>query len=115
MLRFLALCFALLLPLQFAWAGAAAYCEHETSSVRAEHFGHHAHVHEAEGGQKASGKFVADADCGACHATGSMLAANITGARALPSSSAHAVPTPLLPIASAVGRAPDRPQWLRLA
>lgn len=115
MLRFLVLCFAMMLPLQFAWAGAAAYCEHETSSAQAEHFGHHAHVHEAEGGQKAGGPFVADADCGACHANGSMLAANINGTRALPSPATHAAAAALLPIASALARAPDRPQWPPLA
>lgn len=115
MLRVFILCFAFMLPLQFAWAGAAGYCEHETSSARAEHFGHHAHVHEAEGKQKAGGQFVADADCGACHASTSMLAANLADARALPSAAAHAAPPPCRAIASAPARAPDRPQWLRLA
>jgi hypothetical protein len=115
MLRLFILCFALLLPLQFAWAGAASYCEHETSSAGAEHFGHHTHVHESEGGKTAGGKLMADADCGACHASGPMLAAQGTGAHALPSSTTHGAWSPLLQIASAFARAPDRPQWLGLA
>ena len=115
MLRLFVLCFVFMLPLQFAWAGAAAYCEHETSSARAEHFGHHAHVHKSEGGQTTGGQFVADADCGACHATGSMLTTNSTGSHTLPLSATHAAAAPMLPIASALARAPDRPQWLRLA
>ena len=115
MFRLFLLCFALLLPLQFAWAGAAAYCEHETSTARAEHFGHHAHVHEAETSQKAGAKFIADADCGACHASGAPLIATLASALALPSAAVHAAPTLLGPIASALARAPDRPQWRRLA
>lgn len=121
MSRLFVLVFALLLPFQFAWAGAAAYCQHEGEpegqSTSVSHFGHHSHVHKDAGGAKqgAASKLVADSDCGVCHAAG----ASLTGAAAgLPA--AGPTPAPWLaatadPPASAPARAPDRPQWLRLA
>ena len=39
---------SLLLPLQVAWGAAAAYCEHETTTQGAKHFGHHQHEHKAD-------------------------------------------------------------------
>lgn len=77
MRRWLSILLLVLMPLQFTWGAAAAYCEHETSS-EARHFGHHEHAH-ADGGQQAQGKKPApgdklkpaksglDSDCGACH------------------------------------------------
>ncbi len=41
-----------ILPLQFVWAGAAVYCQHETSQS-AQHFGHHVHGDQAAGGDEA--------------------------------------------------------------
>jgi hypothetical protein len=76
MRRWLILCLLFMLPLQFTWAAAAAYCQHETTSG-AGHFGHHEHDHRAESGAsmtKAEGKDSAkgsglsvDSDCGYCH------------------------------------------------
>ncbi len=114
MYRLVALLFALLLPLQFAWGVAAAYCQHETA-VQTAHFGHHAHEHQAEPKKPVSVKLVVDNDCTACHATCSMAACEapsrlealvLTRRLAIPALDAHA---------SALARAPDRPQWLRLA
>ncbi|WP_338016823.1 DUF2946 family protein [Noviherbaspirillum sedimenti] len=34
-----------ILPLQYSWAAAAVYCEHEQGHVA--HFGHHGHQHQA--------------------------------------------------------------------
>jgi hypothetical protein len=117
MYRLVALLLALLLPLQFTWGAAAAYCQHETSAPTARHIGHHAHEHKADDGTKkpASAKLTVDNDCTACHATCSAVACEppvsiaalaLTGRLAAPTVDAHA---------SAPGRAPDRPQWRRLA
>jgi len=117
MYRLVALLLALLLPLQFTWGAAAAYCQHETSVQTAKHIGHHAHEHKADEGAKkpASVKLTVDNDCTACHATcsavaceapASMEALALTSRLAAPTFDAHA---------SAPTRAPDRPQWRRLA
>ncbi|MBF8178743.1 MAG: cobalt-zinc-cadmium resistance protein [Burkholderiaceae bacterium] len=37
----------LALPLQFTWAAAAAYCQHENATAGA-HFGHHKHQEDTE-------------------------------------------------------------------
>jgi hypothetical protein len=77
MLRWLTLVLLFVLPLQFAWSAAAAYCQHEEAPATA-HVGHHSHVHqggksgddgvshEASKASKA-GKLAADNDCGYCH------------------------------------------------
>lgn len=69
MRRLLILVLAWVLPLQFAWAGVAIYCQHE-SGLAAQHFGHHEHQHH---GAKADSAKVAkmqvpgaDADCQVC-------------------------------------------------
>lgn len=55
-----------ILPLQFAWAGAGVYCQHEMGQA-GQHFGHHDHQHKGLGdqGKSESGKFSpgADNDC----------------------------------------------------
>lgn len=80
MRRWLTLLLLLILPIQFAWSAAAAYCQHEQVPAKS-HIGHHAHEHEAAGdaGSKVSGKhledesaskavkLVGDNDCGYCH------------------------------------------------
>jgi hypothetical protein len=64
-----------LLPLQFSWAAAAAYCDHEEGTM-ATHFGHHQHnhhsPHRAVAGDpvkdsKAKVPFGDDNDCVFCH------------------------------------------------
>lgn len=77
MRRWLTLLLLFVLPAQFAWAAAAAYCQHE-AAPKAAHIGHHTHVHKGEGadaggaGHEAAkaakvGKLAADNDCGYCH------------------------------------------------
>ncbi len=73
MRRWLIIALLLVLPLQFAWAAAAAYCGHEEAPAKT-HVGHHAHEHQADqsdsGADKQyakAGKLVADNDCGYCH------------------------------------------------
>ena len=77
MRRWLSIFLLVLMPFQFTWGAAAAYCEHESSS-EASHFGHHVHSH-ADVGQQAQGKkpqpsdktklgkASLDNDCGTCH------------------------------------------------
>lgn len=114
MLRTFLIFVALLLPLQFAWSAASAYCQHETSEQQSKHFGHHFHAHKGEVKKASDSKLIADSDCASCHASAS--AAFLTqldgcdfGATSL---SAEVIPSP--PFTSALARAPDRPQWLRL-
>jgi hypothetical protein len=114
MLRSFLIFVALLLPLQFAWSAVAAYCQHETTEQQGKHFGHHVHAHKGEAKKSSDSKLMADADCASCHAstaaaTPSQLDGCDFGATSL---SAEAVAAP--PFSSALARAPDRPQWLRL-
>jgi len=117
MTRFVALLLALLLPLQFTWGAAAAYCQHEGGSQKVEHLGHHAHEHQADEAAKkpANAKLGIDNDCTACHASCAAMAPTVAPCidglllsyrPALTTPDAHA---------SAPARAPDRPQWPRLA
>lgn len=53
-----------LLPLQFSWAAAASYCQHEEGKA-AQHFGHHLHKHKTAADQDAPAKV--HNDCGYCH------------------------------------------------
>lgn len=119
MRRLLLVFFVILLPIQFAWAGAAAYCAHEDGGTKtgatAWHIGHHTHEHHADEYQKAAkpGAKLPDADCAACHFPGShgVLAAvllpggdDVVTVRYLPRVSGFgSIPAPV----------PDRPQWSR--
>lgn len=70
MRRIVMLCLVLLLPVQWTWAAAAAYCTHETSST-AQHLGHHEHKHRADtSGKTSASKLVVDDDCTLCHLSG---------------------------------------------
>jgi len=77
MRRWLTILLLFVLPVQFAWSAAAAYCQHEQVLVKP-HIGHHVHEHEdAENkasakqfGDKSASKsikLVGDNDCGYCH------------------------------------------------
>lgn len=72
MRRTLFLFMLFVLPLQFAWAAATAYCGLESSHGRADqvaHFGHHEHrhlSHTSAESQAKSGGIVVDTDCGTC-------------------------------------------------
>lgn len=114
MTRRFVLFLALLLPLQFAWAGAVAYCQHETTPALTQHFGHHEHLHQADV-EKAPGQSGADSDCGTCHAAGSPAIFESAGIDASVPATATVVPHALRRMPTALARAPDRPQWLRLA
>ncbi len=119
MFRFVALLLVWLMPLQFAWGVAAAYCGHESTDVTtvqvAKHFGHHEHVHKVDAKKAADIKLVGDNDCGTCHATCSVITSEPSGISAIPVISHRFAMPPASSLASAFTRAPDRPQWLRLA
>jgi len=114
MARLLILVIALFLPLQFAWSAASVYCEHETAEQQGMHVGHHVHACKDASGKSADGKQTAHADCGVCQAAGSAGLATQADALALLAASTLPVPVTPSPFSSALARAPDRPQWLRL-
>lgn len=122
MRRLLLVFLSILLPLQFAWAGAAAYCAHESADQPAavtSHFGHHTHEHNADAHQagKTAGKSakLPDGDCTACHFPGSH---GVFAELRVPGDY-RAVTLRYLPRHYAFGSipapVPDRPQWPRLA
>lgn len=114
MLRTFIILVALFLPLQFAWSAASSYCQHETSEQQSKHFGHHFHAHKGEAKKPSDSKLMADADCASCHASMSAaIATQLDGCDfEAPSQLPEVVVSP--PFSSALARAPDRPQWLRL-
>lgn len=120
MTRLVALLLALLLPLQFAWGTAAAYCQHETGAQAARHVGHHAHEHQAGQADQAAkkpaaAKLAVDNDCTACHATCSALAFEAPACIEPLAPAGRPALAPVDTPTSAPARAPDRPQWRRLA
>jgi hypothetical protein len=73
--RYLILLLLAVLPYQFVWGAAAAYCGHE-SGTEVSHFGHHAHKHQNNKAtpstndcapDDAGSPLVDDADCDYCH------------------------------------------------
>lgn len=115
MTRRIILFLALLLPLQFAWASAAVYCDHEIKPAQTRHFGHHAHLHEVGVEKPSPSKLTADNDCGTCHTAGSPVIFDAS-AFDMPVPTTNAVvPHALRRLPTALTRPPDRPQWPRLA
>ena len=106
---------ALLLPLQFAWTAAAAYCEHETTPAETRHVGHHEHEHQEPADSSPADPLAADNDCGTCHAAGSVVLFDASALHAVIPMAALVVPHAPRRMPTALARAPDRPQWLRLA
>ncbi len=119
MRRLMLVFLSILLPLQFAWAGAAAYCAHEKAespTAVTSHFGHHTHEHKGDDHQSA-GKVtkLPDADCTACHFPGSHGAfAEIHMPGDFHFSTLHYQPRQYA-FGSIPAPVPDRPQWPRLA
>jgi hypothetical protein len=119
MRRWLTLLLLVVLPLQFTWAAAAGYCQHETSST-AGHFGHHQHEHKAssDGGLeqgldgKSAAKLQGDADCSYCHLA-SVNPVQITNAGFAAFAAGAVIEPPIVPALRT--RDPDRlerPNWL---
>jgi hypothetical protein len=115
MSRVFALLLAFTLLLQTSWAVAATYCGHETTPQAATHFGHHAHAHKSvDGKQPVVGQLAVDEDCSDCHAGHAAILTLAVTAVAVEASTPVSCPRPSLH-GSAPARAPDRPQWPRLA
>jgi len=114
MVRWFVIVVALFLPLQFAWSAASAYCQHEAGDQQVRHFGHHVHACKDETSKGGDSKLKTHADCGSCQAANLAGIATKADARAFRSASALAAPVTPSPFSSALARAPDRPQWLRL-
>ncbi|MYM94122.1 cobalt-zinc-cadmium resistance protein [Duganella vulcania] len=68
MKRLLLIFLLCVVPFQFAWATAGAYCQHETGAAP-KHFGHHAHHHQANAEKTETSYKVGKLhpDCGSCH------------------------------------------------
>ncbi|MBP6338936.1 MAG: cobalt-zinc-cadmium resistance protein [Vitreoscilla sp.] len=111
MRRLVLICMMLLLPVQWTWAAAAVYCEHETGAA-AQHLGHHEHKHQGATGEvskdgKTQSPPSADNDCGICHLGVQWLLADLT--LALPSSTHSPRLDVLADFSSHIPSAPERP------
>ncbi len=94
MKRYFLIFLLVLLPLQFSWATAGTYCEHEEAA--ATHFGHHEHKHDKtkDGGtrddsEQETKKIQLDTDCDYCHHVPSNAIASAALALTQPGLSAH--------------------------
>jgi hypothetical protein len=117
MRRWLAILLIVFLPLQFSWAAAAVYCQHE-SDAGTQHFGHHEHEHHADAEPDAlpdsdlAGGI--DHDCGPCHAGGVVaLFADIS--LSLASGLSFVISRPPGALSSAASAVPERPNWFARA
>lgn len=123
MRRFVAILLLMVLSVQFSWAAAASYCEHEQDATP-QHIGHHEHQHaqaepgldkspadapDEDGSKKATG---AHADCAYCHLSAAKNFSTLT--MALPRSTAS---SPALAATVAVElhllERIERPKWHR--
>ena len=115
MRRLLILLLLAVLPLQFAWGAAAAYCGHE-KAPSAGHFGHHSHQHQAKAesdsgsAAKKASVLADDLDCAFCHLGCVQPCASQTTSVAAIQSSVLALTTLHLPDSGRPGRI-ERPKW----
>ncbi len=110
MRRWLSILLLIVLPLQFSWAVAATYCQHEADVNQ--HFGHHGHKHHADGKKEAvkASLSVVDNDCAVCHA--GCIAALTTSDSLIPEISVVADCIRISPFRSSQPNdLPDRPNW----
>lgn len=112
--KWLAIFLLVVIPMQFALAATAGYCQHETGEAT-KHLGHHGHKHQAQPGDlsqsdktKSSGF---DLDCGNCHAGCSLAVATAVGNTVLPGVGVIE-PSSDPVLVSHPPKVPDRPQWL---
>lgn len=101
-----------ILPLQFSWAAAAVYCQHE-NEVNTQHIGHHEHQHKtshADDESKDSSKIKLHADCVSCHGSTASFAILSTDAQ-LHAPSAHVIAADAYMLNSTHLSRPERPKW----
>lgn len=120
MRRLLSIFLLALMLVQFSWALAASYCQHETGAVEM-HVGHHEHKHRQAGettnsGQESKVRFVSliDADCNVCHACSPAVAACAVVVAASFWKPLFAPRIADLSL-SAPSPRPERPNWVALA
>lgn len=103
------------MPLQFIWAAASPYCQHEVSAA-VTHFGHHAHEHHAEAGGEdlKAQSTTTDMDCHACHGVGTGMALNASS-QAIVVSTGRPVPQVVPARVHPPLSRPERPNWTVLA
>ena len=116
MRRWLAIFLLVSIPLQFTWAAASAYSQHENWDA-ANHFGHHAHEHKMSADQETPDPMQSvniESDCNVCHAgcahalTGTIVQTPvITAVVGVVDYRAHTTAPPSV--------RPERPQWRFLA
>lgn len=106
----------LLLPIQWTWAAAAAYCAHEPATAAVRHIGHHEHVHKStaaessKDGQPAKSSAL-DLDCEYCHLSASQWLPALHDVVPAAVAAFSPLEDPLL-AGSHVDSGPDRPDWL---
>jgi hypothetical protein len=116
-----------ILPFQYAWSAAAAYCEHEQG--KSTHFGHHSHQHtvqaepghdgddahnEGDDGHKPPAKGKMHADCAVCQF--SVQASLLDSLAPPPGLAGTAYPPGADPrFSSHIADGPKRPDWLPAA
>lgn len=108
-----------LLPLQYVWAAAAAYCDHEAGA--SQHFGHHSH--QPHNGEQANAQpddhahpakdhkpAKVHADCASCQ-FGHQATLPTASLAALPVARAAWPPAAVLLFTSYIADGPKRPDW----
>jgi hypothetical protein len=118
--KFLLIVLLLVLPLQYSWAAAAVYCQHERGA--ATHPGHHAHQHQAQDGRGqddvgddggATSKAF-HADCESCHLFSHATLVPDMPAPLAPTAQSHRA-APARHYVSHIPDSPKRPDWLLVA
>jgi hypothetical protein len=101
-----------LVPLQFAWAAAGAYCLHEEGASSL-HFGHHAHTHQAKSDTPDSKTKInkVHLDCSSCHASASVIWISAPSMMVMSSTLERYEPGPIL-YSSFIPDGPRRPDRL---
>ncbi len=104
-----------MLPLQYVWAAAAAYCDHEMGATQ--HFGHHSHIpHDGAAADdhdrpaKDHKPAKVHADCASCQ-FGHQATLPAGSLAALPPVRAAWPPSSLLLFTSYIADGPKRPDW----
>jgi len=119
MRRWLTILLLVLLPLQFSWAAAASYCQHD-GDASTQHVGHHDHQHQVADSSTtgddtpdAKGKSTGlDGDCAYCQMSIAKSLSILTVAVLSPTASYDVTAVPGL-VGSPLRDRIERPKWLR--
>ena len=114
MQRILLIVLFALVPLQYTWAAAGAYCQHEQSQDVG-HFGHHNHLHHAAESDGSDKLPLVDMDCAMCHVVGVAVISIAQSESASVEHNATAVFDGTSLYASVCASRPERPKWMAAA